>query len=502
MPTSISHMGCAVSCDQKGWASKQSWLDRLLLGKPRSHKAYVGKAAAQYPPEVIGVKLGSAPGFYGASCNGILTYDPAWIFTSSAFSTVPHLTLFFDNRTWRSHLIWVIYVLVVASISAVSNRFPAEELREPLKEINGEFRFLTAVVLGAFIGRAVGAWKERRKNYASLCGTSRALVVTLATYLPMPPLTPPQQQGGGANEARRVLRQRLGRYVVLALELAMLKARGVMDAEEAREYLTRESLLSEGEWQAMQPGDRHTTVLWWVSLEAKQLADAGEMSERGLAEISEAVLTMRANANDLMSSLDRDLPYPYASVVGALVNFVIFLQSSKLGLDARIRYMEDVPGEEGVRRFVPNSSIWGLELFVLFTFNIALHGLYNIHTVLHNPFGPRHIDVAHEVIAGGIRKLMVGLMDANERLPPSMLPEHMRAQQMPAAHQPSPMNGGSVEWAPPPPTNDGRGAAPPPPPMNYEYVAVPHPGTTSTYGGPPPPPPSALQPPPPPPPRW
>ena len=120
---------------------------------------------------------------------------------------------------------------------------------------------------------------------------------------------------------------------------------------------------------------------------------------------------------------------------------MIFLQSSKLGLDARIRYMEDVPGEEGVRRFVPNSSIWGLELFVLFTFNIALHGLYNIHTVLHNPFGPRHIDVAHEVIAGGIRKLMVGLMDANERLPPSMLPEHMRAQQMPAAHQPSPMNG-------------------------------------------------------------
>ena len=35
-------------------------------------------------------------------------------------------------------------------------------------------------------------------------------------------------------------------------------------------------------------------------------------------------------ANDLMSSLNRDLPYPYASVVGALVNFVIFLQSTKV----------------------------------------------------------------------------------------------------------------------------------------------------------------------------
>ena len=52
-------------------------------------------------------------------------------------------------------------------------------------------------------------------------------------------------------------------------------------------------------------GDRHTTVLWWVSLEAKQLADAGEMSERGLAEISEAVLTMRANANDLIAARPR-----------------------------------------------------------------------------------------------------------------------------------------------------------------------------------------------------
>ena len=75
-------------------------------------------------------------------------------------------------------------------------------------------------------------------------------------------------------------------------------------------------------------------------------------------QISNAVLSMRAQANDLMSSLDRDLPYPYASIVGALVNFVIFLQSSKLGLDARIRYMEDIPEDEGHRGFVPNSSIW------------------------------------------------------------------------------------------------------------------------------------------------
>ena len=60
---------------------------------------------------------------------------------------------------------------------------------------------------------------------------------------------------------------------MLALELAILKARGAMDKEEAREYLEREQLLEAGEWAAMQPGDRHTTVLFWVSLQAKQLCD-------------------------------------------------------------------------------------------------------------------------------------------------------------------------------------------------------------------------------------
>ena len=284
---------------------------------------------------------------------------------------------------------------------------------------------------------------------------------------------------------------------------------------------------------------------------------ANEVSERGLQQIANAVLSMRAQANDLMSSLDRDLPYPYASIVGALTNFVIFLQSSKLGLDARIRYMEDIPEEEGHRRFVPNSAIWCerssrraasaparardgrrpesakerheravrrntchcrpptsylhvllvlhtcflkcvagrvLELFVLFTFNIALQGLYNIHRVLHNPFGPRHIDVAHEFIAGGIRRLAESLAEADERLPPSMLPEHLRPPKSSPGAAATYGYAADVSLSTPPAPPLPPGGPPPPlgPGMPLAPVGMPPPGNGHAgngYGHPPPPPP-------------
>lgn len=80
----------------------------------------------------------------------------------------------------------------------------------------------------------------------------------------------------------------------------------------------------------MQPGDRHTTVLWWIMLQTKLLVVDGYMSKQEHITIVETTLLMRGQANDLMSCMPRDLPYPYASVVGALVNFVIFLQSTKV----------------------------------------------------------------------------------------------------------------------------------------------------------------------------
>ena len=107
--------------------------------------------------------------------------------------------------------------------------------------------------------------------------------------------------------------------------------------------------------------------------------------------------------------------------------------------------MEDDPINEGHRIFIPNSSIWFLELFVLFTFNIALQGLYNIHQVLHNPFGPRHIDIPHEIISGGIRKLAENMMLVESRMPPKMTCVKMGLNANPAIRAASSLNDDSSE---------------------------------------------------------
>ena len=50
----------------------------------------------------------------------------------------------------------------------------------------------------------------------------------------------------------------------------MLKGRSSMESDEAAPFLLRHGLLAEGEWDRMVPGDRHTTVLYWILSLAKQ----------------------------------------------------------------------------------------------------------------------------------------------------------------------------------------------------------------------------------------
>ena len=348
--------------------------DSIILGEPYGDKHFSGEKGAKMTSKVHGIKMASAPGFYGKGCAGILAYDPHYTITSVAGFRVPHLSVFHCKRTWRRHALWCLYAIAVGLISAYSHRFPAEALRDPLERSSGEFRFLTAIVIGSFIGRAITAWKERRTNYGSLCGTARGLILALSTHLPM------HQLGGKTSVPSphqdeidfRAVRERMGRYVVLALELAVLKGRGHMDSEEGLAHLQDQKLIQDGEWcaaaaqtlaaparrpipcneasssrvwrrvlspcsrcahahrEAMQPGDRHTTVLWWIMLQTKLLVVDGYLSKQEHITVVESTLAMRAQANDLMSCMPRDLPYPYASVVGALVNFVIFVQSTKV----------------------------------------------------------------------------------------------------------------------------------------------------------------------------
>ena len=80
---------------------------------------------------------------------------------------------------------------------------------------------MTAFVLGGFVLQSVRAWQLRRTNYAALCGSSRNLLVLLAASVPRDELA-----------ARRAL----GRWVSLALELAVLKPREWPRASNSRPF--------------------------------------------------------------------------------------------------------------------------------------------------------------------------------------------------------------------------------------------------------------------------
>lgn len=99
-----------------------------------------------------------------------------------------------------------------------------------------EFRTLTAFVLGGFVLLVVGSWRERRAGYSAACSAAKALLVTIAATLPL--------RATG-------VRCRLGRWVALAFELAVLKARGHGDTKQAREYLEDTGLLVDDEVRCM-----------------------------------------------------------------------------------------------------------------------------------------------------------------------------------------------------------------------------------------------------------
>lgn len=267
----------------------------------------------------------------------------------------------------------------------------------------GEFRFLIAFILAGFVGLTVNTWMGRRTMYAALCGNMRNLSIKLAAYMPLdkndPELT--------------TTRKTLGRWLALAFELAVLKPRGQIDSEQARDYLMGSGLLMDGEWEAMVNGDRHSTVFWWVHTMIVRLQRGGVLHPVDVAAISESVGDMRAKANDLMSSLDLDKPISYASLCGLLVTINVFIMSTWKGIE----------WSTWMRTFgwsLAEQPKFYFDLLGLIVWNLSYKALYDLAYLLHNPFGPRTIDVAHETIFRGLRTLQEELMEGESHIPPTM----------------------------------------------------------------------------------
>lgn len=142
-----------------------------------------------------------------------------------------------------------------------------------------------------------------------------------------------------------------------------------------------------------------------------RLQKGGSIPIEYVAVTANHISNMRAQANDLMSSLDRDKPYPYVAICGLLVRMNVFIMSTWKGVQWAIWYYSF--GED----LADQAKLW-VDIIALFMWNLGYVGLYDLGYLLHNPFGGRRIDVAHEMIWGGIRHLSTELALGETHLPP------------------------------------------------------------------------------------
>ena len=271
-----------------------------------------------------------------------------------------------------------------------------------LSQATNDFRFLIGFILAGYVGGIVSMWGRRRTNYASLCGNARNTVLTISSLLP----------DDRSNKQMMDVRSNMCRWTMLGYELAMMKARGVMDDDSARLYLEETGHLLPNEWECMCEGDRHTTAFYWVLTQARRLEQENKLSENYVILISNAISNIRSQANDLMSSLDRDSPFPYVALCGFLVKINIFIFTTwKAFLWSQWLFTM------GANMF--NQGKFWVDLFCTIVWNISYGGLYDLGYALYNPFGKRRIDVAHEPIGRGIFRLAKSLAQG-DKIPPRM----------------------------------------------------------------------------------
>jgi len=248
-------------------------------------------------------------------------------------------------------------------------------------------RFLVAFIIGGFVKKAVAEWREKRSQYASLCGAVRQTAVTISSRLPL------------TSEPKDMqVRQLMGRWIILAFELGVLKAKGEMNTAEGRAYLERTNLLKDGEWEAMCQTSRNTSVSYWILMKAVKLRNEGVLSEDDLTCIHHEVANLRGKNQDLLESIFRDLPLPYVIVTACLVNFFLVVYTSYKGVQWAVLYYDTGVG-------IWTNPRWYFEVLLLTAFNALLAFLFDISNVLHNPFLNRKgIDIPHAVSSNNLRQ--------------------------------------------------------------------------------------------------
>jgi hypothetical protein len=372
------------------------------------------------------LKTGAKPGgFFGDWHAHVFTYNPERVQPCASPFFSRDLTVCYSVWVWVQHLVSVLIAVGIMLGCGRDWAFPDGRangacngpnmgmstvnqdichLEHALDVAKTEFRFLVPFILSGVVGVSVATWQKRRHDYSELCGAALNLNVQLGSIVPLRP------------ELAQT-RETLHRWVMLAFELSMLKSRDKMDSDEGREYLERSGLLLPEEWDPLVNGDRHTTVCWWIQVQIRQLADEKIIASPNWAgTLFGAVSAFRAKGEDMMSSVDRDQPYPYLALCGLLVQWNIIFMTVWTGVKWAIWHY----GTDGEIWTAP--KLW-FEMAVLFTWNLSYQALFDLcKMLLGNPFGDRRIDVAHNSIGQGVAAFSRSVAAGTPHLPPTMSP--------------------------------------------------------------------------------
>ena len=263
------------------------------------------------------------------------------------------------------------------------------DLHESLVKGSSQFIVLAAFILGGFLASSVGLWLRRRSNYANHCGATRNLLINICSII---------------QDTK--MKKLLSRWTSLAFELTVLKARGIMDSEEGEDYLDDLLLLKSSEWESMVPEERCSTVWFWIQAKAAALARDGLIKQFEFQTICNAVMHSRDRANDLMACLSNDQPPPYVLVCGFLVNIHLLAHTVATGVRWAI-WTHDAAG--GETDWISWLNVWThpkmfVEIVTLFLYTTIYAMLFDVCSILYNPFGPRNVDIEHYKIGGKIRE--------------------------------------------------------------------------------------------------
>jgi hypothetical protein len=247
-----------------------------------------------------------------------------------------------ERRSWLGYFNWILFAVAIQLIFGIPDfAFPDGKpacdvsltrnismcgLETTLSTGSTHLKFLSAFILGGFLTGSVHLWLTRRTAYAALCGATRNLLINVCSIIP-----------------DQYDKELMARWALVGFELSVLKSRGLIDSNEGKDYLEKINVIEGDEWDAMVPGDRHTTVWFWIQAKAERLTQNESISEMRFQTICNAVTLSRDRANDLMSSLDRDQPPPYVFICALLIDINLLFVSLATGIKWAI-WMHDTNG--------------------------------------------------------------------------------------------------------------------------------------------------------------